>query len=99
MNQNPLEIINKLDSDFFKNINNTRDMAFKDGALSTKNKFLIALALDADHGTVNGVKSLATQAINNGATKEEIMETLHVVNYISGAGGVYTAAAVLKDIF
>lgn len=99
MNGNPLEIINKLDSDFFNNINNTRDHTFKEGALSKKIKLLVALALDADHGAVNGVKSLAAQAINNGATKEEIMETLHVVNYISGVGGVYSAAAALKDIF
>ncbi len=99
MNGNPLEIINKLDNEFFNDINKTREMAFKDGALSTKNKLLIAIALDASLGAVNGVKSLTTQALKNGATKEEIIEVLHVVNYITGAGSIYTAAAALNDIF
>jgi alkylhydroperoxidase/carboxymuconolactone decarboxylase family protein YurZ len=34
-----------------------------------------------------------------GATKEEIMETLRVAQYISGAGCVYTAAHAFKDLF
>lgn len=99
MNGNPLEIIKKLDNDFYNNIDKTREMAFKEGALLTKNKLLIAIALDASLGAVNGVKSLINQAMKNGATKEEIIKTLHVVNYITGAGGVYTAAAALNDIF
>jgi alkylhydroperoxidase/carboxymuconolactone decarboxylase family protein YurZ len=98
MNGNPLEVIKKLDNEFFNNIDKTRATAFKDGALSAKNKLLIAIALDASLGAVNGVKSLTTQAMKNGATKEEIIETLHVVNYITGVGGVYTAAAALNDI-
>jgi alkylhydroperoxidase/carboxymuconolactone decarboxylase family protein YurZ len=34
-----------------------------------------------------------------GATKEEIMETLRVAQYISGAGCVYCAAHAFKDLF
>jgi AhpD family alkylhydroperoxidase len=99
MNANPLDIIKKSGSDLFENISKTREMTLEDGALSKKNKLLIALALDAANGAVNGVKSLASQAMQNGATKEEIMEAVRVANYVSGAGSVYTAANALKDIF
>jgi alkylhydroperoxidase/carboxymuconolactone decarboxylase family protein YurZ len=67
--------------------------------LPRKFKLLIAMALDAAHGTVTGVKSLTEQALKAGATREEVMETLRVVHYISGAGGVYTAAHAFKEIF
>ena len=99
MNANPLDIIKKVDNELFENMSKTREMTFEDGALSKKNKLLIALALDAAHGAVNGVKSLALQAMQNGATKEEIMEAIRVANYVSGAGSVYTSANALKDVF
>ncbi|MCX9074438.1 MAG: hypothetical protein OIN88_07225 [Candidatus Methanoperedens sp.] len=35
---------------------------------------------------VEGVKSLAQQALESGATKEEITEALRVAQYLSGAG-------------
>ena len=57
------------------------------------------MALDASHGTVQGVKSLAQQAMQAGATKEEIMEALRVTQYISGAGSTYTAAQAFKELF
>jgi len=56
------------------------------------------MAFDASFGAVQGVKSLARQAIEAGATKEEIMETLRVAQYISGVGSVYTAAQALKEL-
>lgn len=98
MNVNPLDVINKLDSELFKNVAGTKDMALEGGALEKKYKLLIALALDASHGTVDGVRSLAMQALASGATKEEIMESVRVANFISGVGCVYTAANALKDI-
>jgi alkylhydroperoxidase/carboxymuconolactone decarboxylase family protein YurZ len=57
------------------------------------------MALDASHGTVEGVRSLAQQSMQAGATKKEVMEALRVVHYISGVGSVYTAAAGLKGLF
>jgi alkylhydroperoxidase/carboxymuconolactone decarboxylase family protein YurZ len=46
----------------------------------------------------NGVKSLAQQAMEAGATHEEITEALRVANYISGVGSLYTAAQALNEI-
>jgi len=57
------------------------------------------MALDASHGTVQGVRALAQAAMRAGASKEEIVEALRVAQYISGVGSVYTAAHALKDLF
>lgn len=98
MNQNPLEFIKENDQALFNNISASRNLAFQDGALSLKNKLLIALALDASHSAVNGVISLAKQALDAGATKAEIMDALRVTYFISGVGSIYTAAQALNEI-
>lgn len=98
MNGDPLNIIKKSDLELFEQIVNAQELAFKDGKISKKNKLLIALAIDAAKHSENGIRSLAVQALENGATKDEIMETLRVVNYICGVGSMYTAARALKDI-
>jgi alkylhydroperoxidase/carboxymuconolactone decarboxylase family protein YurZ len=94
----PLNIINESDSEFFSIIEATMKNALSEGSIPLKYKFLIALALDADHGAVEGVKILAMQAMAAGATKEEIMEAVRIANYIGGIGSVYTAANGLKEI-
>ncbi len=99
MNQNPLEPIEKLDPELFKLIQNTRTLALGEGALPKRVKLLIAMALDASEGAVEGVRTLAEQSLKAGASKEEIMEALRVAHYICGVGSVYTAARALKDLF
>ncbi|OGP69082.1 MAG: 4-carboxymuconolactone decarboxylase [Deltaproteobacteria bacterium RBG_13_47_9] len=99
MAEHPLKIFEEMDPDFLKLVQNTNAFALADGALPKKVKLLIAMALDASHGTVEGVKSLTQQAMKAGATKEEVMETLRVAQYISGAGCVYTAARAFKELF
>ena len=99
MSENPLKIFEKLDPEPLEMVENTRRLALTDGALSRKFKFLIAMALDASHGTVQGVKALAQAAMQAGATKEEITEALRVAQYISGVGSVYTAAHALEELF
>ena len=99
MAENPLKIIEKLDLELFKNVEATQTLTLADGILPRKVKLLMAMALDASHGAVEGVKALTLQAMKAGATKEEIMETLRVAQYISGVGCVYTAAYGFKDLF
>ncbi len=99
MPKSPLEVIGANDRELLDEINRTRDLALTAGALSRKEKFLIALALDAAHGSTSGVKSLALRAMQEGATKAEIMEALRVANYIFGVGSIYTAAAALEEIW
>lgn len=99
MAEHPLTILEKVDPDLFKLLKDNREFALADGALPRKVKLLIAMTLDAAHGTVQGVKSLTQQAIQAGATKEEIVEALRVAHYICGAGAVYTGANALREIF
>ncbi|WP_069999939.1 carboxymuconolactone decarboxylase family protein [Cellulosilyticum sp. I15G10I2] len=99
MNKNPLEIIQKNDEELFNTITASRALAFKESTLPLKEKLLIALALDASHGAVDGVKTLAKRAIEAGASKEEIMDTLRVTYFISGVGSIYTAARALEELF
>ena len=99
LTESHLKIIEKFGPELFKNVEATQTLVLGDGALSRKVKLLMAMALDASHGTVEGVRSLTQQAMRAGATNEEIMETLRVAQYISGVGCVYTAAHAFKDLF
>lgn len=99
MSLTPLDIYKKLDPKFQEDIKKSNDFAFADGALPKRIKFLIAMALDASHGAVQGVKALASAAMQAGATKEEILETVRIARYISGVGSAYEAAQALKELF
>jgi alkylhydroperoxidase/carboxymuconolactone decarboxylase family protein YurZ len=99
MAEHPLKVFEKADPELFKRVTETSTFAFADGALPRKYKLLIAMVLDAADGHVDGVKSLTQRALEAGATKDEVMDTLRVGHYICGAGCVYTAAAALKEIF
>ena len=98
MAENPLKIFEKMDPELLRLVDTTRASALNDGALARKMKLLIAMALDASQGAVDGVRTLAQQALNAGATKEEIMEAVRVAQYICGVGCVYTAARAFKDV-
>ena len=98
MPEHPLKIFEELDPKLLDLVNKTKDLAFADGALPRKTKLLIAMVLDAVSGASDGVQSLARLAIKEGATKEEIAESLRVAQYICGVGCVYTAATALKEI-
>lgn len=99
MVENPLQVIMDEDSKLFALLENTRELALVENGIPLKYKFLIAMALDAASGAVSGVRVLAMQAMQAGATKEEIMQAVRVAQYISGAGSVYTAAEALKGFF
>ncbi len=99
MAEHPLKIFEEVDPELLQLVKQTNALALDDGALPKKFKLLIAMALDASHGTVEGVRSLTQQALKAGATREEIAEALRVAQYISGVGCVYTAAQAFKEIF
>jgi len=99
MSEHPFKILEKIDPQLLELVENTNRFALADGALPRKFKLLIAMALDASLGAVEGVKALARSAMKAGATREEIAEAVRVANYISGVGSVYTAAQALKEFF
>ncbi|HMD69328.1 MAG TPA: carboxymuconolactone decarboxylase family protein [Chitinivibrionales bacterium] len=99
MSEHPLTTVMKLDPAFMDILNNADSAIYANGALPKKIKLLMAMAFDAAHGAVLGVRSLAQQAMREGATKEEIAETIRVAYQLSGIGSVYTASQGLKDLF
>jgi alkylhydroperoxidase/carboxymuconolactone decarboxylase family protein YurZ len=99
MTEYPLKIYEKLDPELLKHVENSNEFVFTDGALPRKFKLLIGMAFDASLGAVQGVNSLARQAMEAGATREEINEALRVAYYLSGVGSIYTAAEALKELF
>jgi alkylhydroperoxidase/carboxymuconolactone decarboxylase family protein YurZ len=98
MAEHPLKVYKQLDPELLNLVNNTRDLALADGAMPRKVKLLIAMVLDTVHGASEGVQALAREAIEAGATKEEITEALRVAQYICGVGCVYTAARALREV-
>ena len=99
MPEHPLKVFERIDPEFLKLVEDTRAFTLTDGALPRKFKLLIAMALDAAAGAVNGTKSLALLAMKAGATKDEVTEALRVAQFISGAGSTYTAGRALRELF
>ncbi len=89
----------KIDPVFMDHMKSGDSLVYSDGALPRKIKLLIAMAFDASHGAVSGVRSLAQSAVNAGATKEEIAEVLRVTCHLAGVGSIYAASQALKELF
>ena len=72
------------------------DEVYKEGALSTKVKRLIALGIALRARCVNCIVGQTMRALESGATKEEILETISVNMAMSGTTGVAESLRVLK---
>jgi AhpD family alkylhydroperoxidase len=70
--------------------------AYKDGSLSCKVKRLMALALALGVGCRNCILSQTMLALENGATKDEILETISVVVSMRGTTGVAESLRVVQ---
>jgi alkylhydroperoxidase/carboxymuconolactone decarboxylase family protein YurZ len=99
MSGNPLDSYRKIDPEVIKSFENLQDLALSEGELPQKIKLLIAMAIDAEHGALQGAIALGKRAIAVGATKEEIIETLRVAYYIGGTSALYTSAMTLQSLF
>jgi alkylhydroperoxidase/carboxymuconolactone decarboxylase family protein YurZ len=98
MPENPLETLARIDPAMMAHLKSADELVYGAGALPSKVKLLIALALDAAHGAENGVRALARRAVKEGATREEIAEALRVAYHLSGVGALYTASAALQEL-
>jgi AhpD family alkylhydroperoxidase len=72
------------------------DVAYKEGILSTKIKRLMSLALALGAGCTNCILGQTNRALDAGATKEEILETLSVVVSMRGTTGIAESLRVIK---
>jgi AhpD family alkylhydroperoxidase len=69
---------------------------YKEGALDTKTKRLMSLAVALGAGCKNCILAQTQYALDQGATKEEILETLGVVISMRGTTGFAESLRVLQ---
>lgn len=91
-----LELIKDTNPEMFDAINGMDEAILKDGAVSAKNKRLIAMAITASQQCEKCVDTHARAALYLGATKQEIMETLFVCLLVAGAPSVAAAKNTLR---
>jgi alkylhydroperoxidase/carboxymuconolactone decarboxylase family protein YurZ len=72
------------------------DFASKDGALSAKVKTLMSMFGDAILGHAEGVSAVADIARAQGASEEEINETVRMAFLFAGVPGLVTATSAFK---
>ena len=72
------------------------DGVYRDGALSHKVKRLIALGIALRAGCTNCILHHTMQALEVGATKDELLETISVEMAISGTTGIGESLRVVK---
>ena len=72
------------------------NVVYQDGALSTKVKRLIALGIALRGCVTNCVLAQTERALEAGATRDEILETLSVEVAISGTSGIAESLRVVK---
>ena len=73
-----------------------RDAVYKDGALSRKVKRLIAMAVALGIGCMPCIIGQTKQAVDAGATKEEVLEAASVLLAIHGTSGYSESWRVVK---
>jgi len=93
-----LETLGELDSAFLKKYNLCNHRLLSDGALPAKTKILMALAVIASKQCERCAVVQMKSALKNGATKEEIMETMDVIFITSGAPAVAACRDALKQL-
>jgi len=96
---NPLDVYREFDPKIVESYNRLQDLVFSEGALPQKFKVLIAMAIDVEHGALQGATALGRRALKLGASKDEIIETLRVSYYVGGNRALFTSAQVLQNLF
>jgi AhpD family alkylhydroperoxidase len=91
-----MNMMSELNPEMFAHYKKCDDGIQEDGALPAKVKVLMSLAIMASQRCEVCCESQMRSAINHGATKEEIMETMNVIFITSGAPGVAVCRRALK---
>ncbi|MFC1873178.1 carboxymuconolactone decarboxylase family protein [Chloroflexota bacterium] len=80
-----------------KNMNELRETLLIEGVLSLKTKTLMMMLCDALLAHPEGVAGLAKRARNQGASEEEIAETLSIAFLMGGMPALVTGANAFPD--
>lgn len=82
--------------DLAKQLIGQMEEAYKDGAINSKTKRLMAMAIALSEGCRNCVLSNAEAALELGATREEFLEAIAVVSSMKGTTGVAESLRVIQ---
>ena len=91
-----MNMMGEINPELFEHYKKCDEHIQEDGALSAKVKVLMSLAVMASQRCEPCCESQMRSALNHGATREEILETMNVVFITSGAPGVATCKRALK---
>src|SRR3989304_8707476 len=91
-----MNMMGEMNPELFEHYKKCDEGIQEDGALSSKVKVLMSLAVMASQRCDACCESQMRSAINHGATKEEIIETMNVIFITSGAPGVASCRRALK---
>lgn len=70
--------------------------AYKDGVIDSKTKRLVAMAVALGAGCKNCILGQTEEALDLGATKEEILEVISVVAAVRGTSGIAESYRVIQ---
>ena len=93
-----LVMLNKKDPEVLKSLYAFRRKVFKDGALSAKEKELIALALSCSIKCEKCFDHHAEEAKKCGATEDEMLEAIEVAMYLTGPSAMIWTENIDKVI-
>jgi len=85
------------DSEFAAIVSHVVDTSMNPQALDAKTKYLVVLALDVLKGAEQGVKVLAKQAREAGASEQEIKEVIRLAYFVSGMDIIKTSLNVFTN--
>ncbi|PSC03582.1 carboxymuconolactone decarboxylase [Alsobacter soli] len=94
--QEPLKQMRAGSSDVMRHFSGMAQSALKTGALDTKTKELVALAIGVAIRCDDCIAFHAKAAFQNGATREEVLETLGMAVYMGAGPSVMYASHAIE---
>jgi alkylhydroperoxidase/carboxymuconolactone decarboxylase family protein YurZ len=91
-----VDALGKNDPELLRQMTSLQDFAGSDGALPAKIKTLMSLLGDAILGHADGVRAIAERARSQGATEQEIAETVRMAFLCAGMPGLVTGTHAFK---
>lgn len=92
-----VEALEKCDPELLEEMNSVWEFAGRDGALPAKVKTLMSMLGDAILGHPQGVKAIAERAREQGATEQEIAETVRMAFLCAGLPGLVTGTYAFRE--
>ena len=92
-----MEVLEKGDPQLLEQVSSLREFAGAEGALPAKVKTLMTLLADAMLGHPEGVRVLAEMARAQGATEQEIAETVRMALLCGGLPALVTATCAFPE--